>query len=359
MNNTHHENFKIFCDTLNNNNIRFVFIRGYQFLPEKPDTDLDTVIHPDDWNNFLNIRQDLINKNIIGFENHGIFKNYGTDKYRKMIYDPLFTKGTHGNHLPNKSFRLDIYSDIYFFENSNTGIALPIEFLNYLFNNRGNSKYYYIPNTISNIIMLICRNIYDKNNNWAEKHKNIINMSINTVNPIEFSKVCNMFFNKNQNIYELLIKKQFKLIRKPTKMLFLIRKNGLERHTNIIDYTTQLLKENNYIIEDEGLITINNKEKTFTSFYNDKINNNEIKDAILNANDNKCYYLITDYNNYKKTSVEIKNILRTNFPNPDNIHWNYFHSSDNNKEAYREIDILKSNINSFHGIGTYYSQKES
>ena len=48
-NKTHNQNFDKFLQTLNENNIRFIFIRGYRYLPEKADTDLDTVIHPDDW----------------------------------------------------------------------------------------------------------------------------------------------------------------------------------------------------------------------------------------------------------------------------------------------------------------------
>ena len=52
-----------------------------------------------------------------------------------------------------------------------------------------------------------------------------------------------------------------------------------------------------------------------------------------------------------------KKILREKFPNPDNINWNYFHSSDDIDEAYNEIDLIKSNNTNFSDIGTYYNQK--
>ena len=65
---------------------------------------------------YKNICSKLINNNIIGYKKHGIFKKYGQSFSRKMIYYPIFTKGTNGDHLPNKSFRIDSYSDLFFFE---------------------------------------------------------------------------------------------------------------------------------------------------------------------------------------------------------------------------------------------------
>lgn len=54
-------------------------------------------------------------------------------------------------------------------------------------------------------------------------------------------------------------------IKRPTKMLFLIRKNGLLRYNNIVEYTRTTLNNNNYVIDDEGLIIIN-KDKMFKRF---------------------------------------------------------------------------------------------
>ena len=140
-------------------------------------------------------------------------------------------------------------------------------------------------------------------------------------------------------------------------MLFLIRKKGLQRHDNIIEHTTQILTENNYFIHEEGLITIKENKKTFLNkLYHDKMVNTDIEDAILNANDNQCYFFITDYNAFSLNSTEIKHLLRKLYPNPENRNWNYFHSSDNISDAFEEINILKSNKNSLNSIGTYYKQ---
>ena len=122
--------------------------------------------------------------------------------------------------------------------------------------------------------------------------------------------------------------------------------------------TQDILLENNYYIDEEGIITIKDKKNFIQKLYGDKINNKELKDSINNANANMCYYFITTYCNYKQNSVEIKKKLRGLYPNPENIHWNYFHSSDSIDDAYKEIDILKSNQLEFNGIGTYYNQKK-
>ena len=84
----------------------------------------------------------------------------------------------------------------------------------------------------------------------------------------------------------------------------------------------------------------------------------ELSKNINIANSNMCYFFITDYNDYKKNSFDVKNILRAKYPNPDNKHWNYIHSSDNIKEAEKEIKLLFSSSLKFDGIGTYYSQKD-
>ncbi len=356
--NTHHNNFDIFLKTLNENDIRFIFMRGYKYLPEKADTNLDTIIHPEDWEKYKNICSNLINNGIIGYEQHGVFKNYGRSKCgRDMIYYPIFTKGTKGEHLPNKSFRIDSYMDLFFFE-GNKGKILPLRLLDYLFRNKKQINNYFIPDDISNIILLVCRNIYDKNGNWkasGTKHTSVIEKLISNVNKEDFTNISNILFNTKDNLYDNLLNKKYDIIKKPTKMLFLIRKTGLQRHPNTIEEVRKLLEENNYIINTEYLITIKENDKFLNNFYKDKMNNEDIKKAILQANENQCYIFITDYNNYKNNSVDIKNILRSKYPNPDNINWNYFHSSKNVDRAYLEIDIINSNQSNLKGIGNYYT----
>lgn len=358
---THHQSFSIFLQELNEHNIRFIFIRGYKYLPEKADTDLDTVIHPDDWEKYKNVCSNLIEKKIIGYEDHGRFKNYGTINGRNMVYYPIFTKGSHGQHLPNKSFRIDSYSDVFFFEGEK-GKILPLTFLNYLFNNKILIDNFYVPDDISNILLLVCRNIFDKNGNWeasGTKHTSVIEKLILNINEETFFTISSIIFNRNNNLYSKLVNKAYESIEKPTKMLFLLRKTGLQRHENtIILKTREILEEHNYYIDTECFVTIRENKKFLTNFYKQKMGNIEISNTIMESNDNQCYIFITDYNGFKKNSFEIKKILRDKFPNPDNKNWNYFHSSDSIDDAYHEIDLIMKNTSDFKGIGTYYNQKE-
>ena len=192
----------------------------------------------------------------------------------------------------------------------------------------------------------------------SKKYYDFIKLEFNTLNKDKLYLLLEKYMSINN--YKFIKPKDkncFYYNYKATKMLFLIRKKGLQRHPNCIEEMRKNLEENNYKINNEGFITIKNNEKFLTNFYKNKMNDENIKKTILDANDNQCYIFITDYNNYKKKSLEIKNILRKKYPNPDNIHWNYFHSSDNVEEAYQEIDIIFSNKTNFKGIGTYYSQK--
>ena len=42
-------------DLFNKNNIEFVIIRGFRYLPDKMDTDIDLVIHPNSYQKFKEI----------------------------------------------------------------------------------------------------------------------------------------------------------------------------------------------------------------------------------------------------------------------------------------------------------------
>lgn len=355
---THHENFDIFLKKLNDNNIRFVIIRGFRYLPDKADTDLDTVIHPEDWKKYKKACEELIKSDVLGYKKHGSTKKYGNVNNREMIYYPVFTKGTKGEHLPNKSFRVDSYSDLFFFGESK-GKIMPLSFLNYVFENRKKINNYYVPDNISNIILLICRNIYDKKGNWnasGMKHRDMIQDLLPHINENKFNEVSNIFFNKNQNIYQMLKDKKYESIKKPSKMLFIVRKAGMTLYPDAVQHTQNCLVENNYTIEEHGLLTIKDKKEFLKGLYNEKMDIKEFNKTINESNENTLYYFITNYSNYKLNSVDLKNVLRKKYPNKASPSNNYFHSSDNIDDAYREIDVLKSNSTNFKGLGTLYTQ---
>ena len=116
-------------------------------------------------------------------------------------------------------------------------------------------------------------------------------------------------------------------------MLFLLRKTGLLRHNDLIKETRNLLTENNYSIDQEGLVTIKDKKEFLNKLYNKKMDDEEFSKNINSANSNMCYFFITDYTDYKTNLSILKTYYVPKYPNPDNKHWNYIHSSDNVKEA--------------------------
>jgi hypothetical protein len=214
-------------------------------------------------------------------------------------------------------------------------------------------KDYYIPTKEYYLYSILYHCLVHKDT-ISEKYKNLISDNFNTLDK-------NLLQIK---MNEYLLEKKYSIVKPNDKncqfnykgdfMLFIIRKNGLERHKCIKNYVENILITNNYKIKEQGLIQIN-KEKMLKSFYNQK----QFQDAINNANDNMCYYFITNYTNYKLDSTKIKNNVRNKYPNPENIHWNYFHSSDSSQDAEREIKILKKvTLTTFKNIGTYYNQKE-
>ena len=159
-----------------------------------------------------------------------------------------------------------------------------------MFDNKKQITNYFIPDDISNILLLVCRNVYDKNGNWQAsgmKHKSVIEKLIHTVDETKFSNVINQFFNKKQNIYSKLKNKQYASITKLTKMLFLLRKTGLLRHNDLIKETRNLLTENNYSIDQEGLVTIKDKKEFLNKLYNKKMDDEEFSKNINSAN-SKC-----------------------------------------------------------------------
>merc|ERR1711865_835180 len=163
---THKDCYNHILNTFNTNNIKFVIIRGFRYLPIKPDTDLDIIIHPESYKKFINIYSKLRDNNLIVVRNPERY----IENNKEVFYTPLFTAKhlKEGNHLPGNYYRFDTYSDSFFYKDGegkgkNAIICNPL-FKKYLFNNLIKIDNYYIPNPISEIILLIYRNLYDKIN---------------------------------------------------------------------------------------------------------------------------------------------------------------------------------------------------
>jgi len=315
------------------------------------DTDLDIIIHPNSYNKFKEVcnkfRDDKLIRNLPG-------KNY-TENKKVVHYVPFVTEKhfTEGNHLPGKRYRYDTYSDLFFFKNGEGGgrprnaIILNSLFKKYVFDNKIKKDNYYIPNPISEIILLIYRNLYDLSGNWKRKHRVRITSLLHDINNSEFLKVCNFCFSSEQNILELLQKSAFsKNFPRPNQKLnlFIIRKKGMKK--NIVeDILNKIEKE--YQILDKILVNINNKKKFYKSFYG---NYTEHEKDILCINDNQCLAIITNIPK-NKNPQNLKSLIRKD-------KGNIIHCSDSILDCENELNLLfNESIENFNNIGTYYSQK--
>lgn len=352
--NTHKDCYNHILNTFNKNNIKFVIIRGFKFLPLKPDTDLDIIIHPNSYNKFIEIYSKLKNDNLIRIQ--------PSEKYiennKQLFYTVLFTSNQlkEGEHLPGNYYRFDTYSDLFFYKDGEgkekNAIICNQLFKKYLFDNLIKIDNYYIPNPISEIILLIYRNLYDKQGNWSIKHINRINELLSFVNKDEFNKICIYCFTCQQNIYEYLTAKKFNKINKPTQKLnlFIIRKKGMKRE--IIENILNQI-ENKYQILDKILININDKKKFYSNFYG---NYDKYKDNIEKNNDNQCLAIITN-NPDNLNPNELKQEIRKQYINFYPPLGNIIHSSDSYIDCEKELELLfNENIDNFNNIGTYYSQ---
>ena len=351
-----HDSYNYFLNILNENDINFIIIRGFKYLPEKPDTDLDTVIHPDSWEKIESIYQKLNTERIFAGHSEKVF--YNSDRCwqpDKLSYIPMFMYGYIGNKLSTGFFRFDTYSDLFFYLNgegdsSYKSLTPTLTFYNYVFNNKKKIDNYYVPNNYSEIILSIFRCLYDKKGDWNNKRRERIDELIhdNEFEREEFEKVSNYVFKKKDDVYNKLINKDYKNIAKPEmkNILFILRKQGIKQ--NIIEYLKNELNCNGYEIIDNFLVTLNNKEKFFKEFYGEKFE--LYKDDILKINDNQCLVFLTHYQK-DKDPTDVKLNVRNHFAH------NIIHCSDNPDDCDLELsNLLNNNVSNFKNIGTHYSQ---
>lgn len=235
---THLKQLKCFFDFLNNEKIRYVVIRGFLKLPVTADTDLDIIIHPDDFKKCIS-NMNIKSKN----------KSFSIKLISKCIYEPCLTIGEHDNTMSNGCFRIDLYNNI-FFHCGTYKYQLPLFFLNILFN----SINYKIPDTSTEIkiptkemeiLLLICRAIIDKNGKKIqEKHiqriefliesginNNLLQTFINAVIVSDNSGILNRCINNNYfkgyNLDKCIKNKNSNDFEEKTLLSFLNKTNSL------------------------------------------------------------------------------------------------------------------------------------
>jgi hypothetical protein len=160
----HYYDLAMTAKKLNENNIRYTVVRGFNKLPLTPDTDLDIICHPEDVDKMKNImaqRMILQPNSIKRINMNGTFVNYVS----------YMTTGIKDTRINNKHFHIDIYDNVFFFYKTN--INLP-SILNILFKKENQIKFLgliNIPTPEFEYFLLLLRIGFDLG--WLKpKHKN-------------------------------------------------------------------------------------------------------------------------------------------------------------------------------------------
>lgn len=162
---SHQETFADFVKELNE--LQYVFIRGFINLPKSLDTDVDIISSLEDFDAMI----ELANKWMICMT--GDSKNFGFAEWCDMIYVPFYTDGPHDSMIPNGRFRVDTYNSLYFlspYKNFTTNWTVPREFNEAVLAQRIQRDNFFIPCPEHEIMLLVCRDVFDKKGQWSDKH---------------------------------------------------------------------------------------------------------------------------------------------------------------------------------------------
>lgn len=184
---SHLESFNKLIYTLHNKNIKFIVIRGFKTMPKTADTDLDIIIHPDDYNLFLTIINNFIKDGSFAFN---IEKKYNHSS-NNTWYRAYRTLGELSNFLTNNGYQLDTYSNVFFLRKEDA-VVLSQNFLNYMFENKKQKNNLFIPNEITEMVLLYCRTYFDLNGKWKEKHKIRFQELLKLINKDDFINLLNI-----------------------------------------------------------------------------------------------------------------------------------------------------------------------
>lgn len=309
-----------FLNFLNNNKIRYVCIRGFLKLPNTADTDLDIVIHPEDFNYCLeNMKLSKMNK------------TFKIQLITECIYEPCLTIGDSDNSMANGCFRIDLYNNFFYHYGINK-YQIPLFYINIIFNcdkfEIPNSDIYInIPKPEFEISLLICRSIIDKNGKPIQKkHINrienlikkgikkellisIINSFCVTENSgILLQNLNNKYF-KNYSLQNILNNKPQEHLKENPIFTFKINTNKL-----LVYQAEELNKISTYISLDNcnefNYLYYKKNKNYFWKHYSQKKFDNLINtyDVNMYKNINVCSNYLTNYKYVWYDSLKMKYI---------------------------------------------------
>ena len=163
----HQEIFAEFVEELNE--LQYVFVRGFINLPRALDTDVDIVSSLEDFDAIV----ELAKKWLIFMG--GDYRDFGFAEWCNMKYAPFYTEGPHDSNIPNGRFRVDMYNSLYFlspYKNFTTNWTVPKKFNEAVLAQRVQRDNFFIPCPEHEIMLLVCRDVFDKQGQWSDKHMN-------------------------------------------------------------------------------------------------------------------------------------------------------------------------------------------
>jgi hypothetical protein len=172
---THQGTFAKFVEEINK--LQYVFVRGFIKLPQAPDTDVDIISSLKDFYIMVTIASKWMT--FMG----GDHKDFGFAEWCNMIYAPFHTDGPHNPNIPNGRFRVDIYNSLYFlspYKNFTTNWTVPKKFNEAVLTKRIRRNDFFIPCPEHEIMLLVCRDVFDKQGQWSDKHMNRIKDLLNS-----------------------------------------------------------------------------------------------------------------------------------------------------------------------------------
>lgn len=216
---SHSEVFFKFLNTLDEEGIRYVIIRGFGKFPDSPDTDVDLVYHLDDHKKYT----DLAKKYLVPYnEGRGSeWTSMGSGEWCEMLYSPCKTPGDPDKNLPNGCFRIDAYNSLHFktpYNNFTTFWTVDKKYNDDIISSRRKivESYgsYYLPQMEDEVALLVARNVLDnkKRPMWNKKHKERIGNILEELDHTILQDKISKLFPNSEKIVDLVYNKQFESI---------------------------------------------------------------------------------------------------------------------------------------------------
>tara|TARA_Y100001938_G_C8043784_1_gene407649 strand:+ start:58 stop:750 length:693 start_codon:yes stop_codon:yes gene_type:complete len=221
MTKSHSKQFFDFLDALDAADVRYVIIRGFGRLPKTPDTDIDLLYHIDDHDKYISLARENLEEFINA--NGSEWQSFGSGEWCEMLYSPCKTTGDPDPEVENGCFRIDSYNSLYFktpYYNFSTYWTVSKEFNDLVISKRVkvDKDYgsYYIPESESEIALLVARNVLDnkKRPAWSTKHISRIQSLISNdkINKDILSSRISSLFPNSEKIVELIYQNSFREI---------------------------------------------------------------------------------------------------------------------------------------------------